>query len=105
MQRPPGQGMPILFERPAYEWVARVNQKHKQLEDLRLSVEQKLKLDRWIEIEFVSSTLTLEGPEITRDLVARIASSEAGRDDPAKVESASALFESLRTVTTMARAQ
>lgn len=95
--------MPILFERPTYEWVARVNQRHKQLDERQLSTEQRQKLDRWIEIEFVYSTLTLEGVDIKRDLVARIASSQAGSGDFEKHASARALFESLRLVTSIAR--
>lgn len=101
--------MPILSERPTYEWVARVNQKHKQLADLQLSAADKETLDRWIEIEFVRSTLKLEGLDLQRDLVARIAAridwSQAGNGASAEEETASALFESLRTVTSIAREQ
>lgn len=95
--------MPILFERPTYEWVARVNQKHKQLAELQLSVKQRQTLDRWAEIEFVYSTLKLEGLDVQHDLVARIASLGDGAGDSAEDESVSALFESLRTVTSIAR--
>lgn len=95
--------MPILFERPTYEWVARVNQKHKQLDELRLSAEQTQKLDRWIKIEFVYATLRLEGLDIPRDLVARIASSQGGDGDSTEAESANALFQSLRALTLIAR--
>ena len=103
MQRLPGQGLPILFERPTYEWVARVNQKHKQLEELQLSSEQKQQLDRWTEIEFVYSTLQLEGLDIQRDQVTRIASGQPAPDDSPGVESARALFQSLGNVTSIAR--
>jgi Fic family protein len=101
--------MPILFERPTYEWVARVNQKHKQLAELRLSVEERQALERWTEVEFVYSTLMLEGLDINRDMVARIAAridwSQAAPDDSEEGKSASALFESLHTVTSIAREQ
>src|SRR5258708_35337298 len=103
MQRPPGQRMPIVFERPTYEWVARVNQKHKQLAELQLSVEERQALDRRTEIEFVYSTLKLEGLDIQRALVARIASSAAAPDDSVEGKSVGALFQSLRIVTSTAR--
>jgi Fic family protein len=97
--------MPILFERPTYEWVARVNQKQKQLAELLLSLEEKQTLDRWTEIEFVYSTLKLEGLDVQRDTVERLASSQAAPDDSVEGKLASALFESLRTVASMAREQ
>lgn len=91
--------MPILFERPTYEWVARVNQKHKQLSDLALSAAEKQTLDRWLEIEFVYSTLRLEGEAIEREQVARLVSlttNSAG--EPGAV---TRLLASLRTVTSI----
>jgi len=101
--------MPILSERPTYEWVARVNQKHKQLAGLLLSVDDKQKLDRWTEIEFVYSTLRLEGVDLNRDLVAGIAarraSSQAPPEDSVVSGSESALLETLRAVTSIAREQ
>jgi Fic family protein len=93
--------MPILFERPTYEWVARVNAKHKQLAELSLSAAEKQTLDRWQEIEFVYSTLRLEGEGIEREPVARLPSAPASsRGEPATV---SRLLDSLRTVTSIAR--
>ena len=105
MQRPSGQGLPILFERPTYEWVARVNQKQKELDNLQLSAEARKKLDRWAETEFVYSTMELEGFEIQRDLVARIASSQTALDDSTEVQLARNLLDSLRTVSSAARSQ
>lgn len=93
--------MPILFERPTYEWVARVNQKHKQLSELPLSAAQTQTLDRWLEIEFVYSTLSLEGEEIERERVARLVSSPA--NSPGELAAATRLLDSLRTVTSIAR--
>jgi Fic family protein len=97
--------MPILFERPTYEWVARVNQKHKQLLELQLSAEQQQTLDRWTEIEFVYSTLRLEGGESDREQIARIASLHASSGGNTESDEATGLIESLRTVTSIARAQ
>ena len=98
MQRPPGRKTPpILFTRGTSEWISRVNQKHKQLSELRLSAEQKERLDRWAETEFVYSTLKLEGASINREQVAAGAEAENER-------MTTALVESLRTVTSLARA-
>jgi hypothetical protein len=97
--------MPILSERPTYEWVARVNQKHKQLAELELSAEEKKTLDRWIEIEFVRSTLDLEGVKIDREQVARIISVPASSVGASEPEAATSLLKSLRTVTSIAREQ
>lgn len=90
--------MPILFERPTYEWVARVNQKHKALTDLPRSGEKKGALNRWIEIEFVFSTLRLAGEEITREQVARFVSAPANSGAPHAV---TCLLDSLRAVTSI----
>ena len=94
----------MLFTRGTSEWINRVNEKHKQLVDLGLSAEQSAKLDRWIESEFVYSTLRLEGSELERAQLARILSHTA--DPVAEIErTATELLESLRTVTTLARAK
>lgn len=53
----------------------RVNQKHKQLEDIRLSAEQREKLDRWMQVEFVHSALKLERLDLSREQVVRMATS------------------------------
>jgi prophage maintenance system killer protein len=94
--------MPILFERPTYEWVARVNQKHKQLTELSLSTEEKQALDRWLATEFVYSALRLEDQEFEREQVARLVSAPAGPAG-ASAPGATRLLDSLRTVTSMAR--
>ena len=75
MQRPPERKTPpVLFARGGSDWIRRVHQKHKQLVELRLSAGQKERLDRWAEIEFVYSTLRLEGADIQRAEVARVVS-------------------------------
>lgn len=106
MQRPPDRRTPpILLTRPTYEWIARVNQKHKQLDELRLSADQKDQLDRWAEIEFVYATLKLEGVEVTRENVSRLVlnSSSANALEDSDPESV-ALLASLRKVASLARA-
>jgi Fic family protein len=104
MQRPPHRkAPPILFTRGTSEWISRVNQKHKQLTDLRLSAEQKERLDRWAETEFVYSTLKLEGADINREQVARVVLYATGAD-AGNERTPMALLDSLRTVTALARA-
>jgi Fic/DOC family len=76
MQRPPGRSSPpILFSRSANEWINKVNQRHKELAGLALSSEQKGKLDRWTEAEFVCATLELDGISVSRDSIASVISS------------------------------
>lgn len=106
MQRPPDRRVPaILFTRATSEWINRVNQKHKQLTELRLSAAQKDRLDRWAETEFVYSTLKLEGEEIKEEQVARLVSGPTAEDGaPESGQGALALLTSLRTVTSVARA-
>ena len=104
MQRPTDRKTPtILFARASYEWVARVNQKHKQLAELRLSADEQETLDRWTETEFVYSTLKLEGAEIKLERLARIVSSPAADSEGETDRSIAALLETLRTVTALAR--
>src|ERR1051325_2871813 len=62
MQRPPGRrSPPVLFTRPANEWVNKVNQRHKEFAEITFSPEQKESLDRWAEAEFARATLELDG--------------------------------------------
>ena len=105
MQRPPDRRSPlVLFARDTSEWINRVNQKHKQLVDLGLSDEKKERLARFCEIEFVYSTLTLEGSGVTREDVARI-SSNAGTPGAENDHVANALVSSFRLVRSLARKQ
>lgn len=95
----------MLFTRGTSEWIRRVNQKHRQLVELGLSAEQTAKLDRWIETEFVYSTLKLGGTDVNRDQVTQVVSRitdpcAVAENDPA----IGALLGSLRTVTSLARA-
>jgi Fic family protein len=95
----------MLFARGTSEWISRVNQKHKQLIELGLSAEQKERLDRWAETEFVYSTLKLEGADVNRDQVAQVVSHIPDPGAVAENERAmTTLLVSLRTVTSLARA-
>ena len=106
MQRPPDRKTaPIMFTRGTAEWISRVNQKHKQLNELRLSAEQKARLDQWAETEFVYSTLKLEGTAVSREQVARAVSHTFDVGVVAGNEHAPmALLVSLRAAASLARA-
>jgi Fic family protein len=95
----------VVFTRGTAGWIGRVIQKHKQLTAVDLSAEQKERLDRWAEIEFVYSILTLEGANPTREQVEEIVSHGAERVPVGENErTAIASLVSLRTVTSVARA-
>jgi len=95
----------MLFTRGTSEWISRISQKHKHLIEPGLSAEQKERLDRWAEIDFVYSTLKLEGANIERDQVARVLSNASGATDVGENERATTdLLASLRMVTSLARA-
>jgi hypothetical protein len=94
----------VLFTRGTSGWINRVNQNHKQLVDLGLSPEQKARLDKWTETEFVYSTLWLEGANLEREHVAQVVAHGIDPASLAKTEPAIAsLLGSLRTVTSFAR--
>ena len=105
MQGPPDRkAPPVLFARGTSEWINRVSQKHKQLADLRLSAERREILDRWVETEFVYSTLKLEGVDISRENVAQIVSDGAGASADVDDERVAVdLLAALRAVTSLAR--
>jgi Fic family protein len=105
MQKPPDRRTPpVLFARGTSEWIARVNQKHKQLLSLGLSSEDLERLERWAEIEFVHATLSLEGLDVTRGQVERAASAIPGQALDEQPQ-ASSLLASVRTVTSLGRAK
>ncbi|HKS41368.1 MAG TPA: Fic family protein, partial [Blastocatellia bacterium] len=79
MQRPPDRKSPnVLFTRSINEWINQVTQKHKQFADLQLSAEEKADVERYVETEFIYSTLKLEDDDYTREQIARIISQGAG---------------------------
>ena len=104
MQKPPDRRTPpVLFARGTSEWIARVNQKHKQLVSLGLSGEDLERIERWAEIEFVCATLSLEGLDVMRSQVERAASA-ISKEAPDEQPSVSALLASVRTVASLGRA-
>ena len=62
----------ILQARPAHDLINSLSHAQKQLAAIPLTPEQKQNLNRWIEIEFASATLGLEGLAVSRDEVARL---------------------------------
>ena len=85
MQGPPNRRTPpILFTRPTHEWLSRVDQRQKQLAALDLSCEQRERLIRRNEIEFVYSTLRLEGLTVAREEIADLVFSAAKPNESGK---------------------
>jgi hypothetical protein len=71
MRRPPvNNPRQILFSRTAYDWINRINQKHKQFSELHLSPEQGARVKQWVEAEFSRSALAVEGALPDADRVA-----------------------------------
>jgi len=104
MQRPPNRSAPpVLFAHGTSEWIRRVNEKHKQLASLNLSSEQKGRLEKWSEIEFIHSTLALEGFDLVRERIAEAIYSEA--QVGADYSETATLLISLRKVTALAGAK
>jgi Fic family protein len=105
MQQPPNRSTPsILFAHGTSEWIRRVSEKHKQLTSLKLSSDQRKKLEKWIELEFVHSALALEGVDLDRENLAEMVSSER-RGQADAPNAAAALLTSLRRVAALARTQ
>ena len=98
MQKPPSRP-PVLFNRPTYEWINRVSQKHKHFAALDLNSKQKESVARWVETGFVYSTLALEGVDVSREQIARFASPPATGNEAAVAH----LLASLREAWTHAR--
>src|SRR5262245_52372564 len=105
MQRPSNRPTPpYLLGRAAQEWLNRVNNKRKQLAEMRLSRTRQETLDGWTEVEFVSCNLRLEGVEVSRVRVAELASAPDDNGSLGDEESrAAALLRSLRKVSYLAR--
>jgi Fic family protein len=104
MQRPPNRSAPnILFARGTSEWIRRLNEKHKQLASVKQSSEQKNRLEKWTEIEFIYATLALEGIVSDREQISRLLDSET--EAGVNAGDAAALAASLRKVTALARAR
>ncbi|HKA17747.1 MAG TPA: Fic family protein [Blastocatellia bacterium] len=105
MQRPPNRSTPsVLFARGTSEWIKRVSENHKQLTSLKLSSDQKKKLEHWTEAEFIHSTLALEGVNLDSERIAHLVSSEPAVQTDA-ANGAAALLTSLRRIAALARVQ
>ena len=105
MQRPPNKSTPsILFAGGTSEWIRRVSEKHKQLASLKLSDQQRNKLEKSTEIEFVHSTLALEGIDLNREKIAQVISAEPGSQITSS-DATTALLFSFRKIAAVAREQ
>jgi hypothetical protein len=102
MHRPPNRSAPnILFAHGTSEWVRRVNERHTQLVSLKLTSAQRDLLDRWTEIEFVHSSLALEGIPLDREQISQAISNEVINGDVPK--GAASLVSSLRKIAALVR--
>jgi Fic/DOC family len=90
--------------RPAYDWIPRIKEAQKRFAELNLSTEEKERVDRWLEVEFVYSTLDLKGTVISRERVAALSVSEPDANAVGDSERAAlSLRRSLRAVALLAR--
>ena len=76
----------LLFDRPVYEWISRVNKKHQELEGLSLGEAERDKLRLWIEASCVTSLADREAPEISGTEVEAIVRGSTDRLVPSAVE-------------------
>jgi len=98
MQRPPDRKSPhVLFTRSTNGWINQVTQKHKQFTGLQLSAEEKAEIERWVETEFIYSTLRLEEIDCAREQVAMIVSHAADNTDASDLP-AFALLKAIRRI-------
>lgn len=96
MQRPPDRRSPqIFFSNQSNEWINRISQKHKQLNELQLSAEEKAELKSWLETEFIHSLLKLENSDRSREEIARLIAAQASSAGEIK-ESEEVIFFFLR---------
>jgi Fic family protein len=77
--------------RPIQDTINQVAQKHRQFASLNPPPEQHERIDRWIETQFVFSTLRLEGLGVTEDEVERLLSESDSGVSPAS-EQAQTIF-------------
>jgi len=70
MRRPPGRIGPILSRSPN-EWSNRVNERHRALAALKVTIDERRQLDAWLTSRFVAATLRLEQIDVARKPWAR----------------------------------
>ena len=105
MQRPPDRNPTILFSRSAADWIRNVQQKHKELIELRLTAEQQEKVDRLIETQFVDAALRLEGLEIPASGLSPLMSGASAEQNASEIDRAAvSLVSALRRVVAVVRA-
>ena len=70
MHRPPGRIGPILSRSPN-EWINRVNERHRALAALKVTIDERRQLDAWLTSRFVLATPRLEQIDVARKPWAR----------------------------------
>ena len=90
----------ILQARPAHDLINSLGRVQKQLAAVPLTPEQKQNLDRWVEIEFASATLGLEGVAVSREDVALLDADPSTSDTSNRERNSQIinLLEAIRTV-------
>jgi hypothetical protein len=84
MQPPSGPSGPrVLLTRPIQDLINHLTLKHRQFSSLQLSPEQQERIDRWVETQFVYSTLRLEELDVTEAEVVRVVSALVSNALPA----------------------
>jgi hypothetical protein len=90
----------ILQARPAHDLINSLGRAQKQLAAVQLAPEQKQNLDRWVEIEFASATLELEGVAVSQEDVALLDADPSASDSSNRERNSQIinLLEAIRTV-------
>jgi hypothetical protein len=90
----------ILQARPAHDLINSLGHAQKQLAAVQLTPEQKRNLDRWVEIEFASATLGLEGVAVSREHVALLDADPSTSDNTNRERNSQIinLLKAIRTV-------
>lgn len=102
MRRPP-----ILLTRPIYEWINQVAKKHRELIDLQPTQEESYKLPQLIEAEFTRFAFGLEGIDLSKEQIERVArlSIDEMTEMPQNEREIASQIEALRIVRALAENQ
>lgn len=96
----------ILFTRPTYEWINQVAHKHNKFTALEATTAEIEKINRSIDIEFVSCALRLEGVDVSQTQVMNRASSSDELSKLSEVDQSIAeQLEALRVARTIAESE
>jgi fido (protein-threonine AMPylation protein) len=109
MPRPPFQSSPLnIFSRAGYEWISRINNKHRVLSELDPSTAEELETWTWCKAEFIRWTLLLRNQQDRSDQVGQVVTAlEAGsrvNTTDSAVASISEIAAALETIRSRSRA-